>query len=306
MKLVDLFAGTGGFSMAFESINEENETLFANDILESSERIFTTNFPKSLFVRGDITEIKDEIPNCDILTGGFPCQPFSIAGKRLGFDDERSRPIFDLITTIKRLSPEFFILENVKNLLTHDKGRSFDLIKENFSDYHLNWNVLDAALYTGIPQHRERLYIIGTKENRDFDLSFDQIECLPMENFLEENIPDKYYYTPNSSIYSFVENTKPGIFYQYRRTYLRENKSGVCPTLTCNMGTGGHNTPIIRDNRGPRKLTPRECFNLQGFPATYQLPNLSDGKLYSLAGNAVNVKMVKIIMEKVLNSKILD
>lgn len=306
MELVDLFSGTGGFSVAFENLNVENRTIFANDLLDSSQKTFLLNFPHTEFQRADIFDIKNNVPKCDVITGGFPCQPFSIAGKRLGFEDERSRPIFDILSILNRINPEFFILENVKNLLTHNKGESINMILDQLSNFYIQYKVLDASVHTGIPQHRERLYIVGSKRKRLYDLEFEMIDRLPVQHFLEENVTSKYYYTNNSTIYPLLKDIQKGVFYQYRRTFLRENKSGVCPTLTHNMGTGGHNVPIIRDVHGPRKLTPRECFNLQGFPSKYSLPKLSDAKLYSLAGNAVNVKMVEMIMKRVFNAKIAE
>ena len=123
-----------------------------------------------------------------------------------------------------------------------------------------------------------------------------------MNHFLESNIPTKYYYTDKSTTWNLVKSSvvKKNTFYQYRRVYVRENKSGECPTLTANMGGGGHNVPIILDDKGIRKLTPRECFNLQGFPLSYKLPNLSDSNLYKLAGNAVSLPVVSLIANRII------
>ncbi len=135
-----------------------------------------------------------------------------------------------------------------------------------------------------------------------FSLDFNKIEKKQIESLLEENIPDKYYYTDKSSTWDLVKKdvVKQNTIYQYRRVYVRENKSNECPTLTANMGTGGHNVPLVLDNKGVRKLTPRECFNFQGFPESYTLPKLSDASLYKLAGNAVSVPVVKMIAERLL------
>jgi DNA (cytosine-5)-methyltransferase 1 len=134
-------------------------------------------------------------------------------------------------------------------------------------------------------------------------LEFDSIEKRKVSEFLEDTVNKKYYYTSSSSTWELLTsaNMKKDTVYQYRRVYVRENKNNVCPTLTANMGTGGHNVPIIRDDKGIRKLTPRECFNLQGFPQTYVLPKtLSDTNLYKLAGNAVSVPVVKLIAERLV------
>ena len=127
----------------------------------------------------------------------------------------------------------------------------------------------------------------------------------PVTQFLEKDIPEKYYYNDSTIIYdelkkSVTKNILTNTIYQYRRYYVRENKNNVCPTLTANMGSGGHNVPIILDDKGIRKLTPRECFNLQGFPVDYKLPEISTSKLYSLAGNAVSIPVVKLIANKIM------
>jgi DNA (cytosine-5)-methyltransferase 1 len=135
-----------------------------------------------------------------------------------------------------------------------------------------------------------------------FSLDFDAKPKLPISSCLETAIPEKYYYTDKSSTWALIKSgvTKKDTIYQYRRVYVRENKSNECPTLTANMGGGGHNVPLILDNKGIRKLTPRECFNFQGFPQTYKLPPLADSNLYKLAGNAVSVPVVKLIAERLV------
>jgi len=200
------------------------------------------------------------------------------------------------------------ILENVKNLKSHDKGNTFQIIESKLKEigYHIKTAVLDTSAITGVPQHRERIYIIGfrTKEKFDkFNFNFNIKEKRPISDFLEDDVKDKYYYTDR---YKMFEKVKEGVtkhisknvLYQWRRKYVRENKSSCCPTLTANMGSGGHNVPLLKDDKGIRKLTPRECFNLQGFPSDYKLPALSDSALYKLAGNAVSVPVVDLIVGK--------
>ena len=128
----------------------------------------------------------------------------------------------------------------------------------------------------------------------------------PTSSFLEDNVNDSYYYDERFQVFNSIVNDVPthireNVVYQYRRHYVRENKSNCCPTLTANMGGGGHNVPLLKDDKGIRKLTPRECFNLQGFPVDYKLPNISDTALYKLAGNAVSVPVVNLIVEKLNN-----
>jgi DNA (cytosine-5)-methyltransferase 1 len=199
------------------------------------------------------------------------------------------------------------VLENVKNLLSHDDGKTFEIIKQKLTerDYKIKFKVLNTSDITGIPQHRERIYIVCIKSNDVFDkfnLDFPKIPKKTISSLLEPTVADKYYYTDKSSTWNLVKNgvIKKETVYQYRRVYVRENKSNECPTLTANMGGGGHNVPLILDDKGIRKLTPRECFNLQGFPSSYKLPNISDTNLYKLAGNAVSVPVVELIVNKLI------
>ena len=204
--------------------------------------------------------------------------------------------------------PKSIVLENVKNLVTHDDGDTFQIIRDEITrrGYYISYRVLDTSKITGIPQHRERLYMVCVRDreilNR-FDLCFEERDKIPISEQLEEKVSEKYYYTDRLSVYPLVKESvkKRDTIYQYRRVYVRENKSGECPTLTANMGGGGHNVPLVLDDGGIRKLTPRECFSFQGFPREYQLPkNLSDSKLYKLAGNAVSFPVVKMIAERLV------
>jgi DNA (cytosine-5)-methyltransferase 1 len=273
----------------------------------ASKTIYDENFDHKLTLK-NLNEINvEDIPSHDILTGGFPCQPFSIAGHQEGFKDERSNVFWKILSIIDYHQPKCVILENVKNILSHDQGNTFNTIKCNLENkgYHICFKVLNTSDITGIPQHRERIYIVCLKSKNVFDkfnLDFPKIEKKLTSSFFEEDVPDKYYYTDKSSTWTLVKSNvvKKDTIYQYRRVYVRENKSSECPTLTANMGSGGHNVPIILDNKGVRKLTPRECFNFQGFPLSYKLPNLCDSNLYKLAGNAVSVPVVNLIAHRII------
>lgn len=306
VRMIDLFAGTGAFSHAFKSTGKV-QTVFANDMVETSKKIYTENFDHPFLLK-DINTVKvEDIPAHNILSGGAPCQPFSIAGKQEGFADKRSNVFWKIFEILDHHKPQCVILENVKNLVSHDEGKTFEIIKTNLVSrgYHIHHKVLDTAKLTGVPQHRERIYLVcfRSKEISDaFTLDFPEIEKRPIASFLETTVDPKYYYTEGSSTWPLLRTnvTKTDTIYQYRRVYVRENKSKECPTLTANMGGGGHNVPIIKDATGIRKLTPRECFNLQGFPADYKLPTLADSHLYKLAGNAVSVPVVKLIADRVM------
>jgi len=298
LKMIDLFAGTGAFTSAFESTGNV-ECVFANDMVESSKQAYDTNFSHHLTLR-DLNDIKvADIPAHDILTGGFPCQPFSIAGKQEGFNDSRSNVFWKILEIVDYHKPSFIVLENVKNLVSHDNKKTFETIKTELTKrgYLIQCKVLNTAEITGIPQHRERIYIVCMKSEEiyaKFSLDFNKIEKKQIVSLLEDAIPDKYYYTDKSSTWDLVKKdvVKQNTIYQYRRVYVRENKSNECPTLTANMGTGGHNVPLVLDNKG---------INFQGFPESYTLPKLSDASLYKLAGNAVSVPVVKLIANRLIS-----
>ena len=306
LNMIDLFAGTGAFTLAFQSTNAVN-IVFGNDMVDHSKKIYDENFNHKLTLK-NLNEVKvEDIPSHHILTGGFPCQPFSIAGLQEGFKDERSNVFWKILSIIDYHQPQCVILENVKNLVSHDESKTFTTIKDNLQKrgYYVSYKVLNTAEITGIPQHRERIYIVCVKSKKVFDkfsLDFPKIEKKSVSDFFESSVLDKYYYTDKSTTWTLVKNSvvKKNTIYQYRRVYVRENKSSECPTLTANMGGGGHNVPIILDDKGIRKLTPRECFNLQGFPLSYKLPNLSDSNLYKLAGNAVSVPVVSLIANRII------
>jgi DNA (cytosine-5)-methyltransferase 1 len=309
--LIDLFSGTGGFVTA--SKKHGFNCLLSNDILESSKQINNLNHPNHSFLLKDLNDVdvKTEIPPHNILCGGFPCQPFSIAGEKKGFDDERSNVFWKILEILEHHKPQIVVLENVKNLHTHNQCKTFEIILTNLNSlgYHIKSAILDTSNITSIPQHRERIYIVCflEKELHDkFNFDFKRVDNKPITDFLETDVSSKYYYSDRFVVYPLIKekvtnHIKTNTLYQYRRFYVRENKSNVCPTLTANMGGGGHNVPLLLDDDGIRKLTPRECFNLQGFPSNYKLPDLCDGKLYQLAGNAISVPVVDLIMEKIKN-----
>ena len=308
--MIDLFAGTGAFSHAFHGVRQGCvESVFANDMVERSKLIYDANHTSHApLTLQDLNEVDvANIPPHDILTGGFPCQPFSIAGKQAGFQDARSNVFWKILEIIDYHRPICIVLENVKNLVTHNERRTFEIIRKHLEDrgYYLHFKVLNTAEITGIPQHRERIYIVGlrSKQAHDmFNLDFPIVEKRPITTMLEEEVPDKYYSTADTDAGRMTREqvVRTDTIYQYRRVYVRENKSNECPTLTANMGAGGHNVPFIRDKKGVRKLTPRECFRFQGFPDSYILPRISDASLYQLAGNAVSVPVVRLIAERLL------
>ena len=308
MNFVDLFSGTGAFSYVLEKYG--HNCVLSNDMVKESELIYNMNMKPNVFQLKDLHDINvNEIPPHDLLCGGFPCQPFSIAGEKKGFDDERSNVFWKIIEILKFHKPKIIILENVKNLTSHDQGRTFEIITQNLEQigYKIKHKILDTCKITKVPQHRERIYIVGFLDEdtfQKFHFDFEPTINDQLSSFIDENVPTNYYYTDKLKVYqevvqNVVKHINTNTIYQYRRYYVRENKSNCCPTLTANMGGGGHNVPLIKYKNGVRKLTPRECFNLQGFPKDYKLPNISDSKLYKLAGNAVSIPVIELIIKKI-------
>ncbi len=308
-KTIDLFAGVGGIRLGFE--NAGFKTVFANDFEEKCKDTYDLNFRDSKLVVEDIRKIGiDDLPEFDFLLGGFPCQAFSIAGYRQGFKDEKNRGnlFFDIVRILEAKKPEGFLLENVKNLKSHDEGKTFKIIEEALKDlgYYVKSKVLNSMEYGNIPQNRERIYIVGFK-NKNYSDKFEFPNAVKLTkkitDILETDVSEKYYYEGKPLYPKLKESVKEeGKVYQWRRQYVRENKKGVCPTLTANMGTGGHNVPIIKDKKGIRKLTPLECARIQGFPDSYKLPNLADSALYKQFGNSVSVPVIEAVAKQMMKA----
>lgn len=390
-----LFAGVGGICLGFQEyskiLNLNNkksgfQLAWANEIDRYACATYRNNFTHILF-EGDIHKIlhpdealldereKYEIfhnqilaNDIDVLTAGFPCQAFSIAGDRQGFKDKKGRGILfeEIVELIRQLQkkyshiPRVLFLENVKNLPSHDHKKTYKIIKEELSNcgYIIKDKILNTMDYTDLPQNRERIYIVGFRDEADADAFhlFDGDSVHDINKVLKkfkhhyartewekitEQLLDyqtvnsqngsKYYYTRlKYPKYFLSEEEYSGLsdsyhhriniaeqvnekyqYYQIRRgMYIRHNQSNVCPTLTANMGTGGHNVPLILTNDGVRKLTPAETFKLQGFPIGdgYYLPREIDGRsypdaqLYKQAGNAVSVPMIAFIAKYIFEA----
>ena len=303
-KFIDLFAGIGGFRIAMQ--NAGGKCVFTSEWNVDAQKTYFANFGEVPF--GDITkqEIKDYIPDkFDVLCAGFPCQAFSIAGLRKGFTDTRGTLFFDLEQIIETKRPKAIFLENVKNLVSHDEGRTFKImldIIENKLGYKVFYKILNSMTHANVPQNRERIFIVGFDPKQvehcdDFQFPMEEELTNNIHDILEKDKKDSnFYYKENHQYYPELLKTMKSkdTLYQWRRVYVRENKSNVCPTLTANMGAGGHNVPLILDNHGIRKLTPRECFAFQGYPQNFILPNIANSKLYMQAGNSVTTINYKL------------
>ncbi|MDX2074902.1 MAG: DNA (cytosine-5-)-methyltransferase [bacterium] len=309
MRTVDLFAGIGGLRRGFERVGFE--TVFANDFEPSCKVTYDLNYPDTPLTLGDIRDIDvNTIPDYDFLLAGFPCQPFSVAGYRQGFEDEKGRGnlFFSIANILDKTRPTGFVLENVKNLQGHDKGRTFKTIENilvNDLGYHIKHEILNSMEHGNTPQNRERIFIVGFQDKMVTE-RFQFPEKIPLtrsfQELLDKQVADEFYYMGKPLYEKIVGDVlRRDTVYQYRRVYVRENKRGVCPTLTANMGEGGHNVPIILDDKGIRKLTPRECARLQGFDDSFLLPTtLANAKLYKQMGNSVTVSVVERLAEQVV------
>ena len=300
VEFYDLFAGVGGIRLGLEEAGFR--AVFSNDIDANAAKTYNLNFSNPCLRPADIWKVDlDSSPECGLVAGGFPCQPFSIAGYRRGFRDCRNGNLFfRILDIVDSKKPPVVFLENVKNLESHDHGRTFRIIKASLEErgYRMKYMVLNALDF-GLPQNRERIFIAAFRDRGSFE-SFEfpagsQLKT-SFRDFLDSDVDEKYYYN-DKPLYEHLKDYSISFdtVYQWRRVYLRENKKGVVPTLTANMGSGGHNVPIIRDENGIRKLTPRECFRLQGFPDSFRLPNISDAALYHQAGNSVPVPVVEAV-----------
>ena len=305
---IDLFAGIGGLRLAFESTGAR--CVYSNEWNKFSQITYKANFNET--PDGDLTKVKvSDIPNHDILVGGFPCQPFSIAGvskknslgRATGFEDKTQGTLFfNICKILKEKRPKAFMLENVKNLLSHDEKRTFAIIKDSLEktlndgglEYSIFYKVLDGQLY--VPQHRERIVIVGfdrTKYGDDIDFSFD---LTPPENkpilrdILEENVDDKY--TLSDKLWSYLQSYAA----KHKAAgngfgYGLANLDGVSRTISARYYKDGAEILIPQKGKNPRRLTPRECARLQGFPDTFVIP-VSDGQAYKQFGNSVVVPLM--------------
>jgi len=324
-KFIDLFAGIGGIRTAFESVG--GQCVFTSEWDKFAQKTYLQNFGASHLVHGDITKITtDEIPDHDLLLAGFPCQPFSIAGvskknalgRAHGFKDETQGTLFfDVARIIEAKKPKAFVLENVKNLVSHDKGRTFDVIKRTLTQelgYHIHYRVIDGAHFT--PQHRERIIIVGFREAVNFD--FDAIpfpdkgsrrlkEILHKTDGSEPQLPwdENRFFDPISQAVN-EKYTLTNHLWGYLQGYAEKHRAkgngfgfglvtgeSVTRTLSARYHKDGSEILVYQgETKNPRRLTPRECARLMGFPDTFRI-TVSDTQAYRQFGNSVVVPVIE-------------
>ena len=298
IKFIDLFCGIGGFryasQQAFEKLGVMGQCMFSSDIDKYAAESYEANFEEKPV--GDITKVDEkDIPDFDLLFAGFPCQAFSICGLQKGFaDNTKGTLFFDIARIIKEKQPKAFVLENVKNLVGHDGGRTFrtiiHVLREELG-YYVDYKVLNALDF-GLPQKRERIIIVGAKTPFDMDWNFDIENVKTLKDILEDKADRKHYASEE-----IVKKRKKMHTAQTEPAIWHENKSGNISSYpySCAVRAGASHNYLLVD--GKRRLTPREMLRLQGFPDEFKIV-VSDAQTRKQAGNAIPVSMVAKVIEK--------
>ena len=304
-RFIDLFAGIGGIRIPFQELG--GKCVFTSEWDKFAQKTYRVNFGEE--PQGDITKIEaSDIPDFDILLGGFPCQPFSQAGLKKGFSDTRGTLFFEIERILKEKRPKAFLLENVMQLKGHDKGRTLRVILEHLDNlnYYHKYAILRAGDF-GVPQNRERIYIIGLDreyfdlpEDYDFEFPEPTYEPTRLGDILEHNVDEKY--TISDSLWEGhqrrkKEHKEKGNGFGYS---LFNDDSPYTNTISARYYKDGSEILIEQDGKNPRKLTPRECARLQGFPEQFIIP-VSDTQAYKQFGNSVAVPVVRAVARRLIN-----
>jgi DNA (cytosine-5)-methyltransferase 1 len=301
-KFIDLFAGIGGIRLAYQNLG--GKCVFTSEWNNFAKKTYEANFGEVPF--GDITKISENaIPDHDVLLAGFPCQPFSIAGvskknalgRKHGFLDETQGTLFfDISRILDCKKPKAFMLENVKNLISHDKGNTFKVIRNTLTElgYSIYYQVLNGKYY--VPQHRERIIVVGFKNDifqhkENFQFPKPPEPTAKIKDILEEKVAAKY--TLTDKLWSYLQNyaakhKAQGNGFGFGMTDL----NGISRTISARYYKDGSEILIPQDGINPRRLTPRECARLQGFPDEFLIP-VSDNQAYRQFGNSVPVPLIQ-------------
>jgi DNA (cytosine-5)-methyltransferase 1 len=303
LRFIDLFCGIGGFRIAVEQVCEERkieaQCVFSSDIDPDAQAMYKANFNEQ--PTGDITQVDAlTIPDHEILFAGFPCQAFSIIGDGKGFDDTRGTLFFDIARILAAKKPKAFILENVKQLVTHDKGKTLSTILETLHDlsYHAEYRILNALDF-GLPHKRERTFIVGFLEPLHFNWPHIKVPMKPLEEVLEPTV-DEFYYA-SKQIKENRQKSREGKKTFTEPTIWHENKGGnisVHP-FSCALRAGASYNYLLVN--GERRLTEREMLRLQGFPELFKI-TVGYGAMRKLAGNSVAVPVVSALVKQVLET----
>lgn len=302
VKYIDLFCGIGGFHYALEDaaakLGHDAECVFASDIDKEACVAYEANF--GMYPAGDITKFNErDIPDHDILLGGFPCQAFSIIGGRKGFDDTRGTLFFDIARILREKQPSGFVLENVKQLKGHDNGRTLDVILTTLKEigYDVQYKVLNALDF-GLPQKRERIFIVGWKNKLNFDWDFDKKDMQPLSKLLDKKV-DEYYYASDMIKERRASAVKAEQIKHKRPTIWHENKSGNISAYeySCALRAGASYNYLLVN--GERRLTEREMLRLQGFPDSFKIVHKYSA-VRRFAGNSLPVPVANEVIYRLL------
>lgn len=301
LRFIDLFCGIGGFHLAADQVAKERnikaECVFASDIDADAQKVYTANF--NMTPAGDITQISEhDVPDHDVLFAGFPCQAFSICGDRKGFEDTRGTLFFDVARILDAKRPRAFVLENVKQLRTHDGGQTLKTIMRTLYQigYHAQYKVLNALDY-GLPQKRERILIVGFRELRQFEWAQGKVPMKPLSEILEKDVADFYY--ASEAIKASRKAKREGKQQFNEDTIWHENKAGNISAYpySCAMRAGASYNYLLVN--GERRMTEREMLRLQGFPDTFKIV-CGYGATRKQAGNSVAVPCVATVFRQVM------
>lgn len=306
-SVCSLFSGIGGIDLGF--IQAGFDIVWANEMDAAACRTYRHNFPNTNLIEGDIKRIAtSDIPDCDVLTAGFPCQPFSIAGLQKGFKDRDGNLFFEITRIIDAKRPKVVFLENVPNLMEHDDGKTFLVIFNGLAQfgYTVYYRVLASNDYGNLPQIRKRIYIVAIREdisNRLYQYPEPIELTLKSSDIINRSVKqhDIYYYTEGKMYDRLAAHMKDRkAIYRITDTEVRWTKNQMCPTLTANMGTHKDRVHVVWDDYGIRKITLREGLDFQGFPKEFYFPNtITIDDAYKQIGNTVSVPVIARLATKI-------
>lgn len=308
--VVSLFSGIGGIDLAFEQAGFK--VVWANEIDKFACITYRHNIANNALEEADIKSIdENSVPQADVLVAGFPCQSFSVMGYQRGFNDSRGNLFFEIVRIAKSVRPKVIFLENVRNLINHDNGRTFITIFNHLSElgYYVKYAVQSPHTHANIPQERNRTFVVAFSD-LDMMNRFSFPDEIPLTNDLEGVFDcsikrhENYYYKPGNKYYDLLNKRIPDTTGMYRidDSGVATRKYTISPTLKANMGTYHDRVPVIRDDFGIRKITPFECLALQGFPPDFGFKDIPIEQAYKQCGNTVCVPVVRRMAERVLNA----
>lgn len=307
MRVGSLFAGIGGIDLGFQQAGFE--IIWANELERDVCKTYRLNFPDTELFECDISKLDASLlSKVDIITAGFPCQPFSVCGNQKGFGDNRGNLFFEIMRIADAVKPQIIFLENVANLVEHDKGLTFNVIHNELASrgYFLRYMVADACDF-GIPQHRTRIYLLAFRDVVQCE-SYHFPEKIKLGKRIFDildktiKIDDSFYLPENTAKYYKMDKaiTDDNQIYRFSDYGIQSGKDGICFTLKANMGTWYDRVPIIKDNYGIRTITPNECLMLMGFPKEFRISDIPLKSAYKQIGNSVCVPIVYLIAKNLI------